>query len=1610
MARLKEEAGWKDWARSPDEEPSVREGPAAEEWPGKAETMAELAKTLSYINHGWLDAGMSKEIDRFIAARDRLTRNVYDELESFAFRQEPTAKLPSEPRVGDIIVVQDVHVRHSVWGDDCFYICSGIRPVSDGIECDYTVIRKGGAADRVTVLHKPGERLLNHLQARRPLSIKSGEKIDRFLRSAGKLSSRMVSLERSQLASAEEDLILTEDDLADLDITFDARLHIVDPAVQNALFNYASGGIDIGEARALLILNFWWFERSRDLGDGIPVVNEMLTRAKERYEALNASGEEPAAATRENLPLKYLLRHPVLNALIRLALKASERGEIEVECVYPERGHFEEVYFFGSEADVSFRDIFDRLALAKARKRDSHAQKASLEDEMDLVSDMLAIAERRAPNGRLDKKLVEMVKLQLELQIDHFGIENYRSIYTLKRYRPNTDEIIAHAEVEQSVHKRCIDTLAIAEMRGGEAGSTTTSRRYREEWRKDPDGVKIGVNLDIGDISQKHPSVSGAFTYNEFVQAAHDIAEAEHPLAGIAPALDAKKSKASGDIIVGGEAPVASTRDMELIGVDEAILRLEDRIPARSKALKVTAELKAEVISVARYMKALLPEENKLTLAEIIDCIVPEYTNWLHEYRRGYGQTHNTKELLPPVFTFLPKVYPEYAGESPRYISVYLRPQFLVLEVIHSKVKDDKDISAKGGDRLVYLDTSAFVVQMKGDKGKKIKPALLQVADLSSTMKPKSLWWASGFDGSKTFSMANTDILGITSKMTNAQKAEIIKKELLPCVASFISSGILCGLCRFGPDMNTGELQDVIIDEAYRVQKELGVEYPMLASTSGESKKGSFSHAELRATSLGAIETILPDLENEELTKQYGINPKKVTVSMMGFGEVTTGGIYWLKEEHPDLAGNIRFCGFSNVPQDDKTAGGGVNNPDGFDLDELVALADKRNKQLHESGGIDTFRLLDEIKGPCRKLPGVEGAREVLFQGADIVIPAAVADVFTTIEDVRRLKEAGTKMLYEMANNAIKPNVPVTADNIRKNRPDNMTEERLEANLKKYEGGTIYLEDVFDIFGIYLKHGPITNGGGIRASSEQAEHWEREGRDTLIRLMAERGIHVQDDIADMAILHTMWLTRKHLETGKSPFRLFLEGVDEIEKTFYGLLNYPDDEMKRLTATYHRANARMVDARHFAAADIAHNRFFLKGLKYEDLIGQVDDKTRTIYGREITARMALFALGRIPLTPDQHEVVVKKAIEVLGDTGRDPQVRKSAAECLGFILAGEALSALDKAKSDSNKNIVVWAKWASDRINAASSPASPSGYLFDQVNFVLYNARLTRYMEYMAGADELLGSAELEALFAGQEEAPEPARIDFPDDSQFTPYDGVSGLEPGEFLRAPGDPHVWLVLSRGPGSIGYIRIDQWGGIETAVKNIPLSGLTDGFLQAPRLEQDARFAELSASYTSEFGQEQLDGLARIGIRYIYNLPAEGGFPGNHTLAVLNELKLNQEGEKVIDFIKDNMKSGVNALYIDPALSASFVPMRGFDRLRDRIAVSLNGNTLDLVYAPCMEDVVSETLANDDEETLYFAISEAIDRLSAQLRIEPLQNIYTAIARATRGRADWELTAIS
>ncbi|MFA5256162.1 MAG: hypothetical protein WC419_05670, partial [Candidatus Omnitrophota bacterium] len=301
-------------------------------------------------------------------------------------------------------------------------------------------------------------------------------------------------------------------------------------------------------------------------------------------------GENPAAATRQGAPLSYLLHHPLLNSLIGMALTPLSDETMKIERVDEnlENGTFKQIYFLGNEDDASFLDIFNRLALLRAQK--NHRTKANGSDEMAIVVEMLNIARLNAPNGSLNSRFVETIKAQLALQIDHFGVENTDSIYTLKRYYKNRSEIVAHAELERRIHNKCIEKL----------GST----KYRD-WRQSP-GTKEEA-VEISGISEAHPDLRGKFTYNGFTQAAHNIAEAEHPLTHSAPPLGPEKRYEN--IVAGNQSPVAGTRvsEAETKPQEEQAAAVKPAIETKSADM-VSPEFERELKKVEPFLRLLAKE------------------------------------------------------------------------------------------------------------------------------------------------------------------------------------------------------------------------------------------------------------------------------------------------------------------------------------------------------------------------------------------------------------------------------------------------------------------------------------------------------------------------------------------------------------------------------------------------------------------------------------------------------------------------------------------------------------------------------------------------------------------------------------------------------------------------------------------------------------------------------------------------------------------------------------------------------------------------------------------------------------------------------------------
>jgi len=550
-----------------------------------------------------------------------------------------------------------------------------------------------------------------------------------------------------------------------------------------------------------------------------------------------------------------------------------------------------------------------------------------------------------------------------------------------------------------------------------------------------------------------------------------------------------------------------------------AIARLQQRL-----GLEPLSEGQIEeIITGAQHMQDMLPEGRKLPLAEIIDTITS--TNLQHPYR--------VKHKLPPTFVFSPKeVFKNYGDKYPRLIALTIDTDCVTLTSVScDDDMKDKDVYGKGGCRWyqagkkVRVGDDEFVLtfedKLRGNKS--ITPMLPECMRLSGAMSDKNPWSGVFFAGGKTVFIAREGV----------DKKTAIRRW----VGSSITAGVLLGTYIAGPDMDTAEAMEWIVDEADEVQEALG-RPRILATTSRRPDLGSFPHEEWMVTSISVVETMMSALGDEELVRELGIDLDNMSIAIQGFGDVGTGVIKYLSERHPAFLEKCKIVAVSDSK-------GGIYNKDGLDIEELLRLRELRQERNAQD---ERFALIEEYRGEFTET-SPEG---VLFKGATVIIPAAGPNVFTTPEQVDGIKEQGTKMLVEGANNSVK----------------------------------LGIEQAFHSEGVLFLPGPVANFGGILTSTLECIYVALEGEASILGHIEERRKDVVDRIIDVARSNAAWLIARHHVTGRSVYKIHQDAVKEITRRQVALLDELPPEMTEKRQAYVQEGLPDIMARLLASIEIA----------------------------------------------------------------------------------------------------------------------------------------------------------------------------------------------------------------------------------------------------------------------------------------------------------------------------------------------------------------------------------------------------------------------------------------
>jgi hypothetical protein len=256
--------------------------------------------------------------------------------------------------------------------------------------------------------------------------------------------------------------------------------------------------------------------------------------------------ERPAAGTIEGANIADLAEHPMVNALIELAISFSKKRLLDPYYITHGHGKNEKIYWLGHKHDKTFLDVFNRLARYNAEF--AGREKVTIEDEIQVAKDMFMVA--TSGHGRkvsidlnnINAEYVAKLKDGLGKQLEHVGIES-GNMFVMKGWRFKRDVIVAHAAFERAMHKEIIK----AHFKGD-------IKAYRA-WRQEAN-APILVAVPYINAKSKQDSRFETLSYNQFAQMAHFMAEAAHPVSG-RTSLSFTYKYSAGEIPAAATAPVA---------------------------------------------------------------------------------------------------------------------------------------------------------------------------------------------------------------------------------------------------------------------------------------------------------------------------------------------------------------------------------------------------------------------------------------------------------------------------------------------------------------------------------------------------------------------------------------------------------------------------------------------------------------------------------------------------------------------------------------------------------------------------------------------------------------------------------------------------------------------------------------------------------------------------------------------------------------------------------------------------------------------------------------------------------------------------------------------
>ncbi|MFA6610215.1 MAG: glycogen/starch synthase [Candidatus Omnitrophota bacterium] len=667
---------------------------------------------------------------------------------------------------------------------------------------------------------------------------------------------------------------------------------------------------------------------------------------------------------------------------------------------------------------------------------------------------------------------------------------------------------------------------------------------------------------------------------------------------------------------------------------------------------------KGELNVAVDYMKQLLPDGDSISREDILANLVASNVN---DGRRFSYEREGKKHTLPATFIFKGSVFSSYKGkEKPRFIVLTVSPNGVAITSVFSKTKNENYVLSKGGCRWYRVGESgieSMEEKFKGNPAKNLDPLLNEGVRLAEAMYYKNPFWEVYFDGGKTIFLGTRE----------ASKEEFVKDW----VASSILAGSLMKLYIAGPDTEMGYDEMAWIEEEKTdALRQFGMkDTGLLATTSRDPKVyGTFPHEEWTATSIGVVETMLTALSSDYIRATYNLNTiesGKLTLAIMGLGDVGGGNIWYLAKSHPEIFAklNIQLVGNGT---------GSIYCKEGLDKAKLLDIVERiREKKLDRNFDVQEM-FKEEIKSG--KYTYIKNPRDAYFCGADILIPSARGTFILSEDDVKRMHEAGTKLYNEGANNSVASG----------------------------------LEALFAKYGIGLFDGPIANGGGIYFSKEEIIYSITRGEKEIFDRSSDWRYMVAGDVADTAIANADWLIQQVI-SGKhtSTFEANRFATAAIMEEKARLLDSPTPAEKaeierRVEIIFARGIDRNEDNRRIFtiiyATEFAREKVMGSSLgKDVILAGLSSDNPRTL-------RTSVYWAGKLRM-----KEAAPRLVEIARDTSAADTLRRLAAVSIGYINGPDHLEDMKALKESANlpREVELGADWAIEHIVAGTESPEPS---------------------------------------------------------------------------------------------------------------------------------------------------------------------------------------------------------------------------------------------------------------------------------------------------------------